>query len=329
MAKKYQVLGVGNAIVDVIARVDDSFLEEHGSEKGSMMLVDSAQSANIYNSMPPTEEHSGGSAANTMAGIAGLGGSAAFVGKVKADQLGSIFRHDIKAVGVEFLSAPAVDGPATANCMILVTPDGQRTMHTFLGACVNLSTDDISVRDIAEADVVYFEGYLWDMPQAKKAFVEAMEIAYEEGSQVALTLSDSFCVGRFREEFLDLTKKHVDILFANEDEIKALYKVETFDEALSLVRKDVAIAAITRSEKGCVIATEDHVVTVAAEPTQVVDTTGAGDLFAAGFLFGHTRGYSLKKSGKIGCIAAAEIISHVGARPIEDLAALVKKKLND
>ena len=327
MTKKYQVLGVGNAIVDVIAAVSDDFLAEHGDAKGAMNLVDQTRSAKIYDAMPPAEEHSGGSAGNTMAGFAALGGKGAYIGKVKDDQLGGIFAHDINSAGVDFLTSPSNDETPTASCMILVTPDSERTMHTYLGACVNLTEDDINETDIASAEIVYFEGYLWDMDAAKKAFIKAMNITHSTGGKVSLTLSDSFCVGRFREEFLELVEHHVDILFANEHEIMSLYEVETFDDALQHVAGHVSIAALTRSAKGCVIVTPDEVHVIDAIPTTVVDTTGAGDLFAAGFLYGHTNGYSLAESGKIGSICAAEIISHIGARPAVDMIALVKEKL--
>lgn len=327
MTKKYQVLGVGNAIVDVIAAVSDDFLTEHGDDKGAMNLVDKARSAKIYDAMPPAEEHSGGSAGNTMAGFAALGGKGAYVGKVKDDQLGRIFAHDIKSAGVDFLTAPSSEETPTANCMILVTPDSERTMHTYLGACVNLTEDDIDEADIAGTEVVYFEGYLWDMEPAKKAFLKAMKIAHETGGKVALTLSDSFCVGRFRAEFLELVEHHVDILFANENEITSLYEVDTFDEALQHVAGHVGIAALTRSEKGCVVVTPHEVHVIDAIATEVVDTTGAGDLFAAGFLFGITNGHGLAEAGKIGSICAAEIISHIGARPAVDIKALVSEKL--
>jgi len=327
MAKKYQVLGVGNAIVDVIAAVNNEFLAEHGDAKGAMNLVDQSRSAKIYTAMPPAQEHSGGSAGNTMAGFAALGGKGAYIGKVKDDQLGNIFAHDIRSAGVDFLTAPSNDETPTASCMILVTPDGERTMHTYLGACVNLSEDDIAERDIENAEIVYFEGYLWDMDAAKKAFLKAMKIAHTSGGKVALTLSDSFCVGRFRSEFLDLVEHHVDILFANEDEITSLYQVETFDEALQHVAGHVSIAALTRGEKGCVIVTPGEIHIIDAVETQVVDTTGAGDLFASGFLYGITNGYSLAEAGKVGGICAAEIISHIGARPESDIKMLVEKGL--
>ncbi len=327
MTKKYHLLGIGNAIVDVIAAVSDEFLAEHGDAKGAMNLVDQTRSAKLYQAMPPAEEHSGGSAGNTMAGFAALGGKGAYIGKVKNDQLGRIFAHDIKAAGVEFLTSPSSDDTPTASCMILVTPDSERTMHTYLGACINLTEDDIDAEHIARSEVVYFEGYLWDLEPAKKAFLKAMKIAKAAGTKVALTLSDSFCVGRFREEFLDLVEHHVDILFANEDEIMSLYEVDDFDDALQHVAGHVSIAALTRSEKGCVIVTPDEVHIIDAIPATVVDTTGAGDLFAAGFLYGLTHEYSLAESGKIGGICAAEIISHIGARPAVNLRALVAERL--
>lgn len=327
MTKKYQVLGVGNAIVDVIASVSDDFLSEHGDDKGAMNLVDQERSTKLYDAMPPAEEHSGGSCGNTMAGFSALGGRGAYIGKVKDDQLGSIFAHDIKATGVDFLTAPSSGDTPTANCMILVTPDGERTMHTYLGACVNLTEDDIVESEVAAAEVIYFEGYLWDMEAAKKAILKAMNIAHAAGCKVAFTLSDGFCVGRFREEFLDLVENHVDILFANEDEIKSLYEVDEFDDALQHIRGHVDIAALTRSEKGCVVATPDEVHVIDAVSTKVIDTTGAGDLFAAGFLFGITNDFTLSQAGHIGGLCAAEIISHIGARPVADIKALVSEKL--
>ncbi len=327
MSSKYQVLCMGNAIVDVIARVDDQFLETHERVKGSMMLVDAETSARLYDDMPPAIERSGGSAGNTAAGIASFGGKAAYIGKVHEDQLGTVFRHDIRAAGVSYETAPSKEGAPTATSMILVTPDGQRTMNTFLGACVELTPDDVHEKEAGGADVLYVEGYLWDTPSMKASVLKAFEIARAAGKQVSLSLSDSFCVDRFRDEFVDLVEKQVDIIFANEDEIKSLYQVDSFDEAVARLRPHVRIAALTRSEKGSVIVTSDAEVAVDAFPTTVEDTTGAGDLFAAGFLFGYTNGHSLEKSAKLGGLAAAEVISHLGARPETNLAALAEEKL--
>ena len=322
--KTGSVLCIGNAIVDIIAQVEDSFLEKHGCVKGSMTLVDAETSAKIYDDMPPATERSGGSAGNTAAGIASFGGNVAYMGKVHDDQLGSIFSHDIKAVGVSFDTKPLTEGLPTATSMILVTPDSERTMNTFLGACGQLASDDIDEAVVADTDVTYIEGYMWDTDNQKKAVLEAMDIAHKHGKLVSLTLSDSFCVDRFRGEFETLVKERVDILFANEDEIKALYQVETFEEAVERLRPNVKVAALTRNEKGSVALTSDEYVAVDAVPTTVVDTTGAGDLFASGFLFGYVGRKSLEDCLKLGSLAASEVISHIGARPeigLKDLAS--------
>lgn len=324
----YDVVGIGNAIVDVIAHADDAFLEAEGLPKGAMTLIDTDQAEALYAKMAPGIEASGGSAANTMAGIASLGGSGAFFGKVRDDQLGEVFRHDIRAIGVDFDSPAATDGPPTARCLILVTPDAQRTMNTFLGACVDLGPEDVDPDTVKAAQVTYLEGYLWDPPRAKEAFIKAAEIAHGAGRKVALSLSDPFCVDRHRAEFRDLVDGHVDILFANEEEIKSLYEADSFDATLQEVRGKCEIAALTRSEKGSVIVAGDEMHVVDAEPVEkVVDTTGAGDLYAAGFLFGVTHGYGLAKAGRIAGIAAAEAISHMGARPEVSLKDLVKARL--
>lgn len=325
---RFDVVGIGNAIVDVISNVDDAFIGAHGLNKGAMTLIDTETADNLYAAMPPGIEMSGGSAANTMAGIASLGGQAAFVGKVRDDQLGRIFRHDVGAVGVDFATPPADGGTPTARCLIAVTPDAQRTMNTYLGACVELTPDDVDPAVIADAQVTYMEGYLWDPPQAKQAFLKAGQIAHDAGRSVALTLSDGFCVDRHRDEFRDLVANHVDVLFANEDEILSLYQVSEFDEALQAVRAQVRVAALTRSEKGSVVVGGDEVHVLDAEPIdRLADTTGAGDLYAAGFLYGLTQGRSLHDCGRIGGIAAAEIISHIGARPAVSLAKLVAEKM--
>ncbi len=315
MAAGTQVLCMGNAIVDIIARVDDQFLEKHERIKGSMMLVDAKTSAAIYADMPPAMERSGGSAGNTAAGIASLGGKAGYIGKVHNDQLGTVFTHDIRAVGVSFETAPSLEGAPTATSMILVTPDAQRTMNTFLGACIELTPDDVTADVVADAEVLYVEGYLWDSPTMKAAVLKAFDLSHEAGRKVSLSLSDSFCVGRFREEFLDLVHSQVDILFANEDEIKALYEVDDFETAVAQVQKVGKLAAITRGEQGSVVVTKDAAISVAAGPATVQDTTGAGDLYAAGFLYGYTNGHSLKECAVLGGMAAAEVISHLGARP--------------
>lgn len=320
------VIGIGNAIVDILARTDDAFLETHGIGKGAMHLIDESQAETLYGAMGPAIEISGGSAANTIAGLASFGGRGAYIGKVRNDQLGEVFSHDIRAMGVAFTSEPATDGPATARSMILVTPDGERTMNTFLGACVGLGPDDIHAYQIAAASITYMEGYLWDRPAAKEAFLKAAGLAHAAGRGVSLTLSDAFCVDRFRDEFRKLIIDDVDILFANEAEICSLYEVNDFDSALQAVRRDCGLAALTRSEKGCVIVEGDEVHIVDAFPVDnVVDTTGAGDLFAAGFLRGLTTGRSPADCGRLGALAAAEIISHIGARPETSLADAAAK----
>jgi len=327
MAAGTQVLCMGNAIVDIIARVDDDFLTKHERVKASMMLVDAETSARIYADMPPAIERSGGSAGNTAAGIASFGGRAAYIGKVHDDQLGMVFTHDIRAAGVSFETPKSSDGAPTATSMILVTPDAQRTMNTFLGACVELTPEDVHSAVIADAEVLYVEGYLWDSPSMKAAVLKAFELAHSAGRLVSLSLSDSFCVDRFRDEFVDLVENQVDILFANEAEIKSLYQVDTFEEAAARLKPHVKIAALTRSEKGSLVLSKNETVEVAAFPVEVVDTTGAGDLYAAGFLFGYTNGRSLEECAKLGGLAAAEVISQLGARPEISLADLAADKL--
>ena len=324
MAKRFDVTGIGNAIVDVIHPVNDKFLLEHKIAKGVMTLVDEYRAAQLIAGITGGKESSGGSAANTMAGLASLGAQTHFVGKVKDDRLGQSFAEDLTRNGIDFDTPMAIGGPATACCVIAVTPDGQRSMNTYLGACRELTPDDIRSEAISAAEILYIEGYLWDAEASKDALRLAMEAAKIAGTKVAFTLSDPFCVGRFREEFLQLMKYDVQILFANEEEIKALYETDDFDGALQAARGWNGIAAITRSEKGCVIAAENGEVHVldAVRVGKVVDTTGAGDQFAAGFLFGHSKGKSLRDCGRLGAIAAAEIISHYGARPETSLRAL-------
>jgi sugar/nucleoside kinase (ribokinase family) len=325
----YDVVAIGNAIVDVLARTDDDFLIEHRLTKDAMTLIDAPTAAHLYAAMAPAIECSGGSAANTMAGLASLGGRGAFIGKVAADQLGSVFNHDIRAAGVHFSTPPHKGGPPTARCLVFVTPDGHRTMQTFLGACIELGPDDVNPELIQAARVTYLEGYLWDRPEAKEAFRKAVKIAHAAGRRVSLTLSDPFCVDRHRVEFLQLVENDVDILFANEAEIVSLYQVSSFDDALARVRqKKNRIAAITRSAKGAVIVGGEQVHAVPAERVaKVVDTTGAGDLFAAGFLFGLTHGHNLASAGRVGVICAAEVISHFGARPEVSLKDLVRARM--
>jgi sugar/nucleoside kinase (ribokinase family) len=320
----FDVLGIGNAIVDVLSRADDAFLSKHGLVKGSMMLIDEQRAETLYAAMGPGIEVSGGSCGNTMAGVASYGGKGAYIGKVRDDQLGQVFGHDLKALGVSFDTRSATSGPSTARCLILVTPDAQRTMNTYLGACTGLGPDDIDTKVVAAARVTYVEGYLWDAPEAKKAVLKAFDAAHAAGRQVSITLSDSFCVHRYRDEFRDLVRNKVDILFGNESEIKALYEVETFEEAMEATRKEAKIAALTRSEKGSIVIKGSETYAVPAAPVaKVVDTTGAGDLYASGFLFGLTHGKPLAECARLGGIAAAEVISHVGARPEQALRTLI------
>jgi sugar/nucleoside kinase (ribokinase family) len=317
----FDVLCIGNAIVDVIARVEEEFVSRHGLVKGSMNLIDEARAEELYAGMGQAIEVSGGSAGNTAAGVASLGGKAAYFGKVKADQLGAIFRHDMRAQGVAFDTPAAVEGPATARSFILVTPDSERTMNTYLGACVNFTTRDVDRRVVDASHVTYMEGYLWDRPEAKEAFTLAARIARAAGRKTSITLSDSFCVERHRDSFLELIRNDIDIVFANETEIKSLYKTQNFDGAMKAIAKDCPIAVLTRSEKGCIVVKGDEVHASAAHPVdKVVDVTGAGDLFAAGFLYGFTNGKSLQESAQLGSLAAAEVISHIGARPEINLA---------
>lgn len=327
-AGELDVLCVGNSIVDVLTQTDDATLEQFGMVKGTMALIDTEQAEVLYAHMSPAVETSGGSAGNTAAGLASLDATCAFIGRVRDDQLGDIFTHDIRSIGVEYATPAATDGPPTARCLILITPDAQRTMNTFLGASVNLGPEDIDEDLVARAKVTYLEGYLWDRDEAKQAFLRAAGLAAAKDRMVSLSLSDPFCVDRHRESFREFVSGHVDILFANEDEIMSLYQVDTFDEALQHVRQDCRIAALTRSEKGSVIVAGEEVHVVDAEPVgKVVDTTGAGDQFAAGFLYGYTHGRDLATSARIGGIAAAEVIAHVGPRPQVKLADLVAEKL--
>ncbi|HEY1736064.1 MAG TPA: adenosine kinase [Methylovirgula sp.] len=318
------ILGLGNAIVDVIAPIDDDFLAAHDLRKGAMQLIDEAQAENLYATMGQTTVVSGGSAANTIIGAARLGCRAGFIGKVKSDSLGAIFTHDIRAAGVAFASAPANDGAASARCLVFVTPDGQRTMNTFLGACQNLTPEDVDPALVGNSEFVYLEGYLWDPPEAKRAFLKASEIAHASGRKVALSLSDAFCVDRYRDEFLSLIReRRVDILFANESELHSLYQTSDFDTALGLLRKEYILAVVTRSEKGSVVVTRDETHAVKAFSIEkLVDTTGAGDLFAAGFLTGLVKNFAMPDCARLGALAAAEIIQHYGARPQDDLKAL-------
>ncbi|MEH6402330.1 MAG: adenosine kinase [Sneathiella sp.] len=325
---KFDTTCIGNAIVDVISKIDDAFLTQEGLVKNSMNLIDEARAEDLYGKMGTAVEISGGSAGNTAAGVASLGGLSNYVGKVRNDQLGAIFAHDIRATGVTFDTIMSEEGAATARSFILVTPDAHRTMNTYLGACVELGPNDIIPEMIAASEVTYMEGYLWDPDGGKAAFRKAATIAHEADKRVSLTLSDSFCVDRFRSEFIEFIGGGVDILFANEDEIKSLYQTDNLDEAISAVRSNVEIACVTRSSHGSVIIQGDTTVDVEADTSiDVVDTTGAGDLYASGFLYGFTNGYSLAESGAIASLAAAEIISHIGARPEISLKDLISKRL--
>jgi len=324
-APSYDVVGIGNAIVDVLARTDEALVQREGLTKGTMALVDMARAEAIYAAMPPGVEKSGGSVANTIAGIASLGGRGAYIGKVRNDTLGGVFAHDLKSLGVRFETMPATSGPPTARCLILVTPDAQRTMCTFLGACVDLGPEDIDEALIASASVTYLEGYLFDPPRAMEAFRKAAAVAHQAGRQVALSLSDPFCVDRHRADFRDLVDRHVDILFANEREICSLYETEHFELAAEAVRGHCDVAVLTRSERGSNVVTKTDMLHVASSPVaRVVDTTGAGDLYAAGFLYGLTHGRDLATCGKLGSLCAAEIIAHVGARPETSLKRLAE-----
>jgi len=325
---KYDVLGIGNALFDVLVPTDEAFLVKHGMTKGSMSLIDEARAAAIYKDMGPATEVSGGSAANTIVGIGSLGARAAYVGKVKDDQIGKLYVHDIRSAGVAFNTPPAKDGAATGCSYILVTGDGERTMNTYLGAAQDLSPADIDPAEIAAAGIVYLEGYLWDPKNAKDAFVKAAGIAHEAKRKVALTLSDSFCVDRYRDEFLGLMRNGtVDIVFANESELHSLYMTSDFDTALKQLRNDVKLGVVTRSEKGCVVVTPTDAVAAPASPiVKLVDTTGAGDLFAAGFLYGLARNLAHKQCGELGALAAAEVIQHIGARPQVSLRELAQQR---
>lgn len=320
---RYDVLGIGNAIVDVLTESTDAFLRSRAMTKGTMALIDAELAEALYAELDHPTHCSGGSAANTMAGIASLGGRAAFVGKVRNDTLGDVFRDDIRGIGVDYDTPSAADGPATGRCLVFVTPDAQRTMQTYLGAAGNLGPPDIDPDTISASAVTYMEGYMWDPPGGKRAFLDACRIAHESRRRVALSLSDAFCVERHRDEFIELVSGPVDLLFANEIEIAALTRAETFDDAIRDVRGTCEIAVVTRGEHGAVVVTRDDTLEIAASPVdRVVDTTGAGDLFAAGFLHAWARGHGLDTAARIGCLSAAEVIRHYGARPETRLAAI-------
>jgi len=321
------VLCIGNAIVDIIAQCDDAFLVENAIIKGAMNLIDGERAELLYSRMGPAIEASGGSAGNTAAGIASFGGRAAYFGKVSSDHLGEIYTHDIRAQGVAFDTSPLPSEPPTARSMIFVTPDGERSMNTYLGACVELGPEDVEEDKARGAKVTYFEGYLWDPPRAKEAIRLTARHAHAAGRQVSMTLSDSFCVDRYRDEFLDLMRSGtVDVVFANESELKALYQTSSFEKGLELIRKDCKLAAVTRSEHGSVVVSGDKTEVVKAiEIDKLVDTTGAGDLYAAGFLFGYTNGRSLADCGKLGSLAAGLVIQQIGPRPRQSLRAAAEQ----
>jgi len=324
--KKFQVVGIGNAMVDVLARAEDAFLAEAGVQKGIMQLIDMDRAVDLYSRVGPAKEISGGSAANTIAGIAHLGGRTAYVGKVKDDQLGAIFAHDLRAQGAvyETALAPKSEEAETGRCIVIVTPDGERSMNTYLGVTEFLSPDDIDTDQMAEAEWIYLEGYRFDGPDSKAAFAKAIDACKGAGGRVSITLSDPFCIERHRDAFRDMVRDHVDLLFCNRAEMLSMYQTEDFDGALAQAASDVAIVACTDSEHGVHILAEGQRWHVPAVPTDIVDATGAGDLFAGAFLWGLSNGHDLEVCGKMGNLAASEVISHIGARPEADLKAIFK-----
>lgn len=328
MHNKFDVLGIGNAIVDILVQVDDDFLKRENIAKSGMHLVDAETSARLYSKLGQAVECSGGSAGNTIAGLASLGSKAAYIGKIHQDQLGAVFSHDVKSLGVVFNTAPDSDGQPTATSLVMVTPDAERTMCTFLGACVNLTEDDIDENMVANSSITYMEGYLWDPENAKAAFRKAIKVAHKADQLTSLSLSDSFCVERHHDEFLGLVENNIDILFANEDEILRLYDTDDFDIAAKQAQKHCDITAITRGAEGCVIISKDDIIAVSGRPvSNLVDTTGAGDLFAAGFLHGLTKGLDLRTCGAMGNLTASEVITHLGARPNVNLRDYVSNNL--
>ena len=325
--RTYDVVGIGNSIVDIIARCDDAFLSKNDLTKGFMRLIPAGEAGRLYEAMGPAIERSGGSAANTVAGLASFGAKCGFIGRVAADQFGGIFRHDIRSLGVAYNTRPVDHGEPTARCLILVTPDGERTMNTFLGVSVGFTTVDLDASLIEAAKIVYLEGYLFDRDEAKEAFKEAARIARGSGAKVALTLSDAFCVDRHRADFRTFINEGTDIIFANEKEITSLYEVNSFEEAADAVLSECELAVLTRSAEGSVIVSGGETITIEPEPVHaVVDVTGAGDLYAAGFLYGLTQGLALQTCGQLGSLAAAEVISHFGARPEVSLLNLAQSR---
>ena len=322
----FDVLGIGNALVDVITSVDDDFVVAHDFPRGATTMVDLDRADAVYADLPPAQEISGGSCANTIAGLASFGANVAFIGRVRDDQLGKVYTHDLRSLGVHFDVRPATTGPPTGRCLVMVTPDAHRTQCTYLGASTFIGPEDVDPEVVARAHVTYLEGYLWDQPPAKEAIRKAAAAARGAGRQVAFTLSDPFCVDRHREEFRHLVADEIDILFGNEAEICSLYEVDHFDPALQQVRRHCRVGALTRSEHGSVLMSADEIHVIEAEPVdRLVDTTGAGDQYAAGFLYGLTHGHDLDTCGRLGSMAAAEVISHYGARPAVSLAKLAEE----
>jgi sugar/nucleoside kinase (ribokinase family) len=321
----YDVVGIGNAIVDVISQEPEGFIADNDLVKGAMTLIDTERAEQLYAKMAPAIETSGGSAANTMAGVASFGGMVSYIGKVRDDQLGTVFGHDIRAVGVDFDMASATDGPPTGRCLVVVTPDAARTLNTFLGISSLLHPNDVDLGLVASAKVLYCEGYIWDIDITKQAIRKAIEATKAAGNKISFTLSDAFCVDRHHSEWLEMIDGTIDILFGNETELAALTGTDDWDAGMEHLRGKVEVACLTRSEKGSWIVTADETIEVPAAPVEhVIDTTGAGDLYAAGFLYGYTNGYDLETSGRLGAMAAAEVISHLGARPrvnLDELAA--------
>jgi len=327
MSKRFEVVGVGNALVDVLSPCEDGFLAENGIEKGIMQLIDTGRATELYGAMGPAKEVSGGSAANTIAGLAALGAKTAYVGKVKDDQLGDVFAHDMVAQGAvyEVPRAPRNHDAETGRCLVLVTPDGERSMNTYLGVTEFLTPDDIDPDMMAEADWLYLEGYRFDGPESHAAFAKAIDAAKENGGKVSITLSDPFCVERHRDAFKTMIADHIDLLFCNEHELMSLYQTDDLQDAIEAVSGDCALTACTLGAEGAIMISGQERVRVPAEATKVVDATGAGDLFAAGFLYGLVHGRDLATCGRMGCIAAGEVISHIGARPDQDLKTLFAK----
>ncbi|MCE6950007.1 adenosine kinase [Cereibacter sphaeroides] len=325
--KKFQIVGIGNALVDVLAHCDDAFLDANGIGRGIMQLIDMPRAVDLYGRIGPAQEISGGSAANTIAGIAQLGGRTAYVGKVCDDQLGAIFAHDLRAQGAVYETplAPKANGHETGRCIVLVTPDGERSMNTYLGWSEFLTPEDIDEAQAASAEWIYLEGYRFDGPESHRAFAKAIAACKKAGGRVSVTLSDPFCVERHRDAFRRMIREDVDLLFANRAEILSMYQTDDFAAALKAAASEVAIVACTESEKGAHILAEGQHWHVPAIPTRIVDATGAGDLFAGAFLWGLANGHGYEAAGRMGCIAASEVISHIGARPEADLRTLFSR----